>query len=190
MKPRARANGPPRRRAPREPFDRNGERAESFAAGTRFAKETLWHVRVAFAAPVEGPLLLGDGCYLGRALEGMDVLRAGKAGRLTLASAVLDAESDPLFAAARVWESVTEYDVTRHRRRLGDEDALKADVAAELERCGWPRLPPDAIEVLAVRRGPRSGLLGRLRLVSPTAQTGPLLIGRTAHKGGGLFAGS
>ena len=288
-------------RVQREPFDRNGERAESFAAGTRFPKEALWHVTVSFTTPVAGPLLLGDGRYLGlglmrpdetmpdvlafameegltdaaepalvaraarrammarvqdslprnetiptyasghaedgspagddvhrhiavvadlprqrivyigptrlqrrgvrwrdiekdhrltvRALEGMDVLYAGKAGRLKLAPAVLDAKSDPLFAMARGWESVTEYDVTRHRRRLGDEEALRADVAAELERCGWPRLPPDAMEVLAVRRGPRGRLSGRLRLAFSTAQPGPLLIGRTAHKGGGLFVG-
>lgn len=41
-----------------------------------------------------------------------------------------------------------------------------------------------------MRRGPRGGLAGRLRLVFPTAQAGPLVIGRSAHKGGGLFAGS
>ena len=58
--------------------------------------------------------------------------------------------------AARVWESVTVYDVARHRRGLSAEDALRSDVGAELERCGWPR--PDSIEVLAVRHGPRGGL--------------------------------
>ena len=288
-------------RVQREPFDRRGERAEAFASGTRFPKEALWHVEMTFAEPVAGPLVLGDGRYLGlglmrpsdpardvsafvitdgltdgtgpapvahaarrammarvqdslppreqlpsyvsghaangapagggvhrhvavladlprrrilylapnrmqrhgvkwqeiaddhrlmtRALEGMDILRAGQAGLLRLAPALVDEDGDPLFAPSRVWESVTEYDVTRHRRRLGDEEALKADVAAELRRCDWPILAPDAIEVLAARRGPRGGLAGRLRLVFPTAQAGPLVIGRSAHKGGGLFAG-
>ena len=287
-------------RVQREPFHRHGERAESFAAATRFPKEALWHVDIAFAEPVAGPLLLGDGRYLGlglmrpsdpvhgvaafvitdglaggatptavaqaarrammarvqnslgrgeklppyvsghaedggpagggvhrhvaviadlsrrrilyiapnrlqrrgvswrdiradhhrmaRALEGMDILRAGKAGRLALAPLLIDTENDPLFAPSRVWESVTEYDVTRHHRRLGDEEALRADVTAEFQRCGWPLPPPDAIEVLAARRGPRGGLSGRLRLTFAAAQAGPLLIGRTAHKGGGLFA--
>ena len=281
----------------REPFDSRGERAESFAAGTRFPKEALWHAMVTFAEPVAGPLFLGDGRYLGlglmlpdepprdvigfaigggladdaepltvahaarrammarvqaglprgkkpsiyvsghnedgspadggvhrhiavvadlprrrilyiapnrlqrhgvewreiaedhgraaRALEGMDVLRAGKAGRLMLAPAALDAESDPLFAPARVWESVTDYHVTRHHRRLTDEEALKADILAELRRCDWPA--PKAVEILAARRGPRGGLSGRLRLAFATARRGPLVIGRTAHKGGGLF---
>lgn len=288
-------------RVQRDPFDRSGEHADSFAAGTRFPKEALWHVMLEFAEPVAGPLLLGDGRYLGLgllrpddpppgvlafaiqagladgaepaavayaarrammarvqaslprgekiptyvsghqesgapagdgvhrhiavvadlprrrllyvaphllqrrgvrwreiekehrqatgALEDMDVLRAGKAGKLVLAPSPVDREDDPLFAPSRVWESVTDYDVTRHCRRLGAHEALRADAAAELVRCGRPRLPPDAVEVLAVQRGPRGGLSGRLRFTFPTAQEGPLLIGRSAHKGGGVFAG-
>ena len=285
-------------RVQREPFDSRGGRAEAFASGARFPKEALWHVEIVFAEPVAGPLLLGDGRYLGlglmrpidpargvaafaitdglaagaepltvaraarrammarvqkslrpreklspymsghdedggpagggvhrhiavvadlprqrilyvapnrlqrhgvdwrdiakdhnrvtRALEGMDVLRAGKAGRLALAPSLIDTERDPLFAPSRVWESVTDYDVTRHRRRLDDDEALKTDALAELQRCGWP--VPGAVEVLSARRGPRGGLSGRLRLTFAAAQAGPLLIGRTAHKGGGLFA--
>ncbi|MXW93539.1 MAG: type I-U CRISPR-associated protein Cas5/Cas6 [Rhodospirillaceae bacterium] len=287
-------------RVQREPFDSRGERAESFARGTRFPKEVLWHVSLTFAARLGGPLLLGDGRYLGlglmqpvdpmpgvlafaieaglaehadsalvaraarramlarmqaalprgqsvpryvsgheddgrpardgshrhvavvpdlphgrllfvapnllqrsglkwreiagdharleHALEGMNVLRAGFAGRLVLAPAVLDPDSDPLFAPSRVWESVSDYRVTRHRRRLADEEALKADAFAELARIGWPE--PNVVEVLSVRRGPQGGLSGQLRLTFATAQAGPLAIGSTLHKGGGLFAGS
>lgn len=286
-------------RVQREPFDRRGERAERFAAGTRFSPEALWHAAITFTESVSGPLLLGDGRFVGlgllrpeerargvmaftivegladgaeplvvaragrrammarvqagmrrgaelpmyvsghrpdggpaddgshrhvavvadlprrrvlyvapselqrrgirwrdietdhrrtaRALEGMDVLRAGSSGRLTLLPAAIDPENDILFAPSRAWESVTAYDVTRHHRRAGDGDALRIDVERELGRCAWPR--PESIEVLAVRRGPRGGLSGRLRLTFRTAQAGPLLLGRTAHKGGGLFVG-
>ena len=282
----------------REPFDGHGERAETFAVGTRFAKESLWHASLTFAAPLDGPLLLGDGRYLGlglmrpvdpmpgvlqftirasltgdanpalvaraarramlarmqavlprgrsvpryvsgheddgrparssvhrhvavvpdlprrrllfvsphllqrsglewreivgdharleHALEGMNVLRAGRAGCLALAPAALEADSDPLFAPSRVWESIIDYRVTRHRRRLTDEEALTVDVAAELARIGWPK--PSNVEILSVRRGPQGGLSGRLRLEFAAAQAGPLLIGRALHKGGGLFA--
>jgi CRISPR-associated protein Csb2 len=55
-------------RVQREPFERKGERAETFAPGTRFAKERLWHVELAFAEPVRGPLIIGDGRYLGLGL--------------------------------------------------------------------------------------------------------------------------
>jgi CRISPR-associated protein Csb2 len=55
-------------RLQREPFDGSGSRVEPFAAGTRFEKERLWHVEVAFGVPVEGPLLLGDGRFLGLGL--------------------------------------------------------------------------------------------------------------------------
>ena len=291
-------------RAQREPFHRRGVRSDLFATGTRFPKKVLWHVKVLFSEPIQGPVLLGDGRYLGlglmqptdsvphvitftiatglangadpavvarsarramlarfqhhlglpteklplyvsghhddgspassghhqhiavvadlsrqrilyiaptllqrpnvgvdwlsikhdhsqtvKALRGMDVLRAGTAGRLTLRLGFIDTVADPLFASAHTWESVTEYVVTRHRRRPNDEEALKEDVAAELLRCGWPQALPDSIEILSIRHGPRGGLAGRLRLSFLTAQPGPLLIGRTAHKGGGLFAG-
>lgn len=286
-------------RVQREPFDGHGERAESFVVGARFPKEALWHVSLIFAEPVAGPLLLGDGRYLGlglmrpdasmqgvlafvieagladdadpalvaraarramlarvqtnlrrgqrvssyvsgheddgsparsgthrhiavvsdlprrrllfiapsklqrsgvswrevrddhagveRALEGMTELRAARAGCLVLAPSALDAESDPLFAPSREWESVSDYRVTRHRRRLSDEEALTADVVAELDRVGWP--VPRAVKVLSARRGSRGGLSGRVGLTFANAQYGPLMIGRTAHKGGGLFAG-
>jgi CRISPR-associated protein Csb2 len=55
-------------RVQREPFDAKGQRAEAFAAATRFAKERLWHVEITFAEAVSGPLLIGDGRYLGLGL--------------------------------------------------------------------------------------------------------------------------
>lgn len=52
-------------RVQREPFEARGARVEAFAPGTRFAKERLWHVEVAFVEPVSGPLAIGDGRFLG-----------------------------------------------------------------------------------------------------------------------------
>lgn len=49
----------------REPFQSHGERAEIFALGSRFLKERLWHVAIEFADPIRGPLVLGDGRFLG-----------------------------------------------------------------------------------------------------------------------------
>ena len=286
----------------REPYENHGTRAEFFASSTRFNKHALWHAEIRFSKPVAGPLLLGNGRFLGlglmrpynkmrtdvlafaitdgladgadaatiafaarrammarlqrhlgrnetlpayasghekdgtpirdglhrhiaivadlprrrilyiaptriqryglawktiatdhrqttRSLEGMDILRAGAAGRLALAPVVLDEEKDPLFSRTHIWESVTDYHVTRHSRRHSDEETLKADVAMELTRRGWPKLQPESIDILKMQRGPRGGLTGHLRLTFPTAQSGPLLIGATSHKGGGLFIG-
>lgn len=284
----------------REPLDRRGARAERFAHGTRFAKQVLWHVAFTFSEPVSGPMLLGDGRFLGLglmrpddplpdllalritggltdhadsrsvayaarrammarvqailprherlptyvsghlpdgrpvtsgvhrhlavvadlprhrilyiapnrlqrsgvrwrtisanhrlvadAIVGMDTLRAGRAGRLTLTSDGVYENDDALFAPSRSWESVTAYHVTRHRRGIGESEALTIDLASELDRIGWPR--PESIEVLVSRSGARGRLSGRLRIRFRTAQRGPLLIGQTAHKGGGLFVGS
>jgi len=55
-------------RVQREPFDAKGERAETFATGTRFSKHQLWHVEIKFAEAVGGPLLLGNGRYCGLGL--------------------------------------------------------------------------------------------------------------------------
>lgn len=49
----------------REPFDAHGTRAERSAEGTRFAKKALWHVEVEFEREIRGPLVLGDGRFLG-----------------------------------------------------------------------------------------------------------------------------
>jgi CRISPR-associated protein Csb2 len=49
----------------REPFEKRGSRAESFSGGTRFAKERLWHVEITFDRAVAGPLVIGDGRFLG-----------------------------------------------------------------------------------------------------------------------------
>ncbi|MEW6058374.1 MAG: type I-U CRISPR-associated protein Csb2 [Bdellovibrionota bacterium] len=55
-------------RLQREPFSARGARSEVFAPETRFAKERLWHVEVNFAEPLEGPLIIGDGRYMGLGL--------------------------------------------------------------------------------------------------------------------------
>lgn len=49
----------------KESFSAYGEPAESFATGTRFTKDRLWHIDIVFAEPLTGPLVLGDGRFLG-----------------------------------------------------------------------------------------------------------------------------
>jgi CRISPR-associated protein Csb2 len=55
-------------RVQREPFEAKGTRAEAFASGTRFAKERLWHVELELDGAVDGPLVIGDGRFLGLGL--------------------------------------------------------------------------------------------------------------------------
>lgn len=55
-------------RVQREPFEGNGARVEAFAEGTRFTPHRLWHVEVTFEVPVPGPLVIGDGRFLGLGL--------------------------------------------------------------------------------------------------------------------------
>lgn len=55
-------------RAQRMPFERHGVEAGLFAPGTRFSEQNLWHVDVVLDRAVRGPLILGDGRYLGLGL--------------------------------------------------------------------------------------------------------------------------
>ena len=55
-------------RVQREPFDRNGSRAEEFVVPERFTRHALHHVEVSFTQPVRGPLIIGNGRYLGLGL--------------------------------------------------------------------------------------------------------------------------
>lgn len=309
----------------REPFNSLSQRAESWGADTRFAKERLWHVALAFEQPVRGPLAIGDGRFLGlgvlapssaaqgkpaepaaalglrtdgvfaiqssevpvadatralamaralrravlsrvlgrdervasaglaryvsghveagtgadereggqragapddqasqhlafhwdpprarwlvlaphclqhrsalrwerlhlsaidQALEGLSTLLAGRSGRHAVQRVSLKV-SDPVLVTAYVWESVTPYTVTRHRRLSSAGDALAADVRAECQRCG---LPMPEVEVQHARSVPGQGLQGFLRLRFSVAVAGPVALGRTGLLGGGLFA--
>jgi CRISPR-associated protein Csb2 len=279
----------------REPFSSRGRRAEVFAPGTRFAKERLWHVELSFAERIDGPLVVGDGRYLGlglmqrideqpaqvfgfslpatpkvsvadrddflhaarRALMALSreddgsvpplfsghqadggAARSGKHGHVFLAGADLDGDGalDCLLVAApwacdrsmkadakdavrfdrvvsgfamlkagrlgvlplqpapvdaaivgpaRDWESHTDYRPTRHAGR-GKEPAaaLLRDVVAE---CGRRGLPRPEVELLTLNEGPKGAISARLRLNFATAVSGPILIGRDSHRGGGLL---
>ena len=55
-------------RVQREPFQRRGARAELFAEGSRFSKHMLWHVKLRFHKSISGPLVIGDGRFVGLGL--------------------------------------------------------------------------------------------------------------------------
>lgn len=62
-------------RVQREPLHQRGERAEAFAAGTRFPRRAMWHVELMFPTNVTGPLALGDGRFIGLGLMAPIVIR-------------------------------------------------------------------------------------------------------------------
>jgi CRISPR-associated protein Csb2 len=281
-------------RVQREPFSGHGQRADVFAEGSRFAPPRLHHVELRFAAPRNGPLVLGDGRWLGlglmapvdelpgvlalrivaglapgaapaniaaalrravmarvqekigaavlppfftghsadgmplrggghahlvcafdpatprllivaphllearaatrderghlttldAALTGFRDLRAGAAGRLLLAPAEVLPVTDPLLAVARGWVSVTPFVPTRYAKRLVPERVIEDDILRECRGRDWAE---PALRDVAVREGPHGGLTATMRLEFAVARAGPILFGRTAHQGGGLF---
>lgn len=85
-------------RVQREPFEAKGARAEAFAPGTRFSRHALWHVEIAFAAPVSGPLVIGDGRYLGLGI--MTPVKAAPAIHAYASSTAMSADLAPQLAGA------------------------------------------------------------------------------------------
>ena len=118
------------------------------------------------------------------ALSGLAELRAGPAGLLRLQAAGVVQDEDPLLGTARSWRSVTPYAPTRHAKALPPAVAIAEDVRLECRRRGWPE---PICEVVDVRVGPRGGFAARLNLRFIVARSGPIMLGRTAHLGGGLF---
>lgn len=112
---------------------------------------------------------------LARALAGLSELRAGSAGKFALEQVEIAPDADPLFAVSKQWATATPYAPTRHAKGNG-RDSMHADVLREVQR---RRLPvPLAVE------GSGRKLLLRFKV----AVRGPVLLGKTMHFGGGLFA--
>ncbi|HFE43954.1 MAG TPA: type I-U CRISPR-associated protein Cas5/Cas6 [Nannocystis exedens] len=120
------------------------------------------------------------------ALSGFTELRAGPAGRLELIPEDLQPQ-DPLVAPAMKWQSITPYQVDRHVRAGSPRAAIEFDLRRSLLRCGQPE--PTQVDVHEVAVGP-DGLSGLASVTFARAVEGPLLLGRSKHRGGGLFAGS
>lgn len=119
------------------------------------------------------------------ALVGFVDLRAGAAGRLKLTALPVPQDGDALFGPGLAWETVTDYRPTRHPKSRSDARTwLINDIRAECERRG---LPQPTINIVGVTEGPRGGLAARVRLAFSVAVAGPVLLGRDAHFGGGLF---
>jgi CRISPR-associated protein Csb2 len=118
-------------------------------------------------------------------LQELHELRAGKNGYLKLRLSSIDFANHRLFRASRVWESLTHYDVNRHARKSSAERILKQDVTNECDRRGLPRPKVTVFEWKAVSG---IGLQGRLRLEFKDAVPGLIVLGRSRHIGGGLFA--
>ena len=90
-------------RVQREPFDRNGARAEEFAMPDRFTARGLHHVEIAFAQAVRGPLVIGNGRYLGLGLMApkKDVSHDALVFSIAPETNIVTADAAPLLHAVR-----------------------------------------------------------------------------------------
>ncbi|NOZ51634.1 MAG: type I-U CRISPR-associated protein Cas5/Cas6 [Gammaproteobacteria bacterium] len=284
----------------REPLEGKGLHAEQFAAGERFSSNTLYHVEIAFQEPVSGPLVIGNGRYLGlgimaplacerpwdvisyklpednrpaihnrnnllhamrRALMGRDrelnrnasrlfsghesdgsaastgrhehvflvaedddgdgrldrvliiapwvadrnhtaplwqqrkfeqvarglrIVRAGSLGLFNLAEPVQVSADDGLFKSSKNWCSVTAYVPTRFPK--GAKERYPQHIVADLlNECARRGLPTPDVTITNLIKEPRGRVAAYLQLNFSKKISGPIILGRTSHKGGGVF---
>lgn len=94
-------------RVQREPFDTKGARVELFDVPPRFPKERLWHVQVTFREPVRGPIVIGDGRFLGLGCMTPILHRPDVSGVLAFEiRGGLTARFDPMVAARALRRAV------------------------------------------------------------------------------------
>ena len=121
---------------------------------------------------------------LDSALRHFNELRAGKAGHLRLQPVSINPSDSRLFCLSKCWKSATPYSVNRHGKHSTANGILRNDITAECERRGFPRPEVDTLDWTA-RSG--VGLLGHMQLTFQQSVSGPIILGRTRHLGGGLF---
>ena len=107
-------------RVQREPFDRNGARAEAFAMPERFAARGLHHVEIAFAQAMRGPLVIGNGRYLGLGLMApkKDVSHDALVFSIAPETSIATADAAPLLHAVRRALMALSRDANGHVPRL------------------------------------------------------------------------
>lgn len=120
-----------------------------------------------------------------KALAGMTHLIAGADGVFTLHTQDRPSPADPVLGSGLYWRSATAFHPPRHPKRGDDPQAfLTALIAKE---CLARALPLPAIKIISLRRGARDGLAALAHLTFPKPVSGPILLGRDAHRGGGVF---
>ena len=175
--------------------DRSGHHAHVFLAADEAGSGRDANTRLVVAAPwlvdrttKRQPKELAEFNDVVRKLHD---LRAGSLGRFTGLVAHSIEDEDPLVRPSRVWIGRTPYAATRHMQRADNpEEHIKSDIANECQRRGLSK--PQSIELGRVNVGPRGGRpTAMVKLRFNVAVSGPILLGRKSHEGGGLFhAGS
>ncbi|MFT6774349.1 MAG: CRISPR-associated protein Csb2 [Paracoccaceae bacterium] len=125
---------------------------------------------------------------LSAVMERFERIAAGPSGLLSVTPELVET-GDPLLASARAWESLTPWRPLRHRKTGDTGSDIHEDACAEHR---LRRLPePSEITVIEADQGRKGGIIARLRLRLrlryAVAVAGPLLLRRTAQKGGGAF---
>lgn len=119
----------------------------------------------------------------------VEQLRVIRAGALGLIKVVPDIEAwdseHRLLGTSTSWKTLASYQPTRFPKSLEEAEAVICqDVLTECQR---RHLPKPKVEILNVIKGPKGGFRAKIRLVFSVVVSGPLVLGKDSHRGGGLF---
>ncbi len=121
---------------------------------------------------------------LALALRRLSIIQAGRDGVLNAQLVSVQPNADRLFKPAKRWRSITPYTINRHGRRKSASELIVMDVH---EECRRRKLPRPSVKVESFTATSAAGLQALVELEFEHPIAGPILIGRTRHKGGGLF---
>ena len=177
----------------------SGHEADGRAAGTGSHNHVFlaadmdgeWVAKLVVAAPWTVDRSTESSPVMGRSFDdvtrGLTTLRAGSHGCFSMQAIPMD-DDDRVTATAQTWRSTTPYLATRNIKKGADATAaVTQDLLTECRRRGLPA--PAAVKVAKMSMGPRGGHpKADIEMSFATAVRGPILLGRSSHLGGGLFA--
>lgn len=120
-----------------------------------------------------------------RVSAALATVRAGKLGVFALGGPGPLADDDRIIRRSRTWISATPYVPTRYPK---PKDDLRTWLVGDLIReCARRGIPEPHVDIIETRAGLRGRLIATARLGFAVAVSGPLMLGRDSHAGGGLF---
>ena len=120
-----------------------------------------------------------------RVTAALETVRAGKLGVFEFSEPQDLPEDDPMIRRSQRWISATAYVPTRFPKQRDElSEALTEDLRLECQRRGLSR---PSVKIIETNAGPLGGVRAMARLEFAVAISGPLLLGRDSHTGGGMF---
>lgn len=119
-------------------------------------------------------------------IKKLELVRAGALGVFGFEMVDTDIDAvDKLLGMSKHWKTVSSYQPTRFPKSLNEaSDDIELDVQTECQR---RHLPKPQVEILKIKQAAKGAFRAHIRLTFSVTVSGPIILGRDSHHGGGLF---